>query len=81
MKEAKKQELEMETLSQVAGGVENYQQDNQDNEGVQQNTEKGNNYNDVTQVNQVSNNSGTINIGSPVDIKDVGENSVVIVKT
>ena len=77
MKEAKKQELEMETLSQVAGGVENYQQENQDNDGVQLNTQKGDVYNDITQVNTVDNNSGTVKIGSPVDIKNGGNNSII----
>lgn len=77
MKEAKKQELEMENLSQVAGGVENYQQENQDNDGVQLNTQKGDVYNDITQVNTVDNNSGTVKIGSPVDIKNGGNNSTI----
>ena len=77
MKAEKKQELELETLSQVAGGVENYQQDIQDNEGAQQNTQNGDNYNDITQVNTVDNNSGTVKIGSPVDIKNGGNNSTI----
>lgn len=75
MKE-EKQELEMENLSKVAGGAETNQQNNQDNSGAQQNTQKGDNINDITQVNEVTNNSANVNIGSPVDVKNSGDNSV-----
>ncbi len=75
MKE-EKQELEMENLSKVAGGAETNQQNNQDNSGAQQNTQKGDNINDITQVNEVSNNSAPVNIGSPVDINNGGNDSV-----
>lgn len=75
MKE-EKQELEMENLSKVAGGAETNQQNNQDNSGAQQNTQKGDNINDITQVNEVTNNSAPVNIGSPVDVKNSGDNSV-----
>lgn len=71
-----KQELEMENLSKVAGGAETNQQNNQDNSGAQQNTQKGDNINDITQVNEVTNNSANVNIGSPVDVKNSGDNSV-----
>lgn len=76
MKEEKKQELEMENLSKVAGGAETNLQNNQDNSGAQQNTQHGDNINDITQVNEVSNNSAPVNIGSPVDINNGGNNSV-----
>lgn len=75
MKE-EKQELEMENLSKVAGGAETNQQNNLDNKGAQQNTQKGDIHNDITQVNEVSNNSANVNIGSPVDVKNSGDNSV-----
>ena len=66
----------MENLSKVAGGAETNQQNNQDNSGAQQNTQKGDNINDITQVNEVTNNSANVNIGSPVDVKNSGDNSV-----
>ncbi|WP_295155787.1 hypothetical protein [Selenomonas sp. AE3005] len=77
MKE-EKQELEMENLSKVAGGAENNQQNNSDNSGAQQNTQHGdiNNTSHISQVNEVSNNAASVDIGSPVDINNGGNNSV-----
>ena len=77
MKE-EKQELEMENLSKVAGGAENNQQNNSDNSGAQQNTQHGdiNNTSHISQVNEVSNNAASVDIGSPVDIDNGGDGSV-----
>jgi len=47
------------------------------NEGTQQNNESGDNISDVIQENTVNNNPGTVNIGSPVVIKDTGDTTTV----
>ena len=64
-----KWELDLDSLDKITGGAE---QNNSSNEGTQQNNESGDNISDVIQENTVNNNPGTVNIGSPVVIKDTG---------
>ena len=64
-----KRELELDSLDNITGGTE---QNNSNNDGAQQNNESGDNISDVIQENTVNNNPGTVNIGSPVVIKDTG---------
>ena len=64
-----KWELDLDSLDNITGGAE---QNNSSNEGTQQNNESGDNISDVIQENTVNNNPGTVNIGSPVVIKDTG---------
>lgn len=69
-----KRELELDSLDIITGGTE---QNNSNNDGAQQNNESGDNISDVIQENNVSNNPGTVNVGSPVVIKDTGETTTV----
>lgn len=79
MKKQEKMEMDMWTLAQVSGGTD-ITQDNSRNGGVQQNAQSdGSNYNDVIQNNYINNNSGPVQIGSPVVIKngDINEEKSV----
>ena len=69
-----KWELDLDSLDNITGGTE---QNNSSNEGTQQNNESGDNISDVIQENTVNNNPGTVNIGSPVVIKDTGDTTTV----
>ena len=69
MKKQEKMEMDMRTLAQVSGGTD-ITQDNSNNSGAQQNAQGGSNYNDVIQNNYICNNSGNVQIGSPVVIKN-----------
>ena len=74
MAQDKKVELTAEKLEAVAGGAK---QNNSNNSGNQQNNQNGDNYNEIIQQNNVSGNSGTVKIGSPVVIK--GDNNNVTI--
>jgi len=70
MKTQEKREMDMQALAQVSGGTD-ITQDNSNNSGPQQNSQGGgSNYNDIIQNNYIANNSGSVQIGSPIVIKN-----------
>lgn len=70
MKTQEKREMDMQALAQVSGGTD-ITQDNSNNSGAQQNSQGGgSNYNDIIQNNYIANNSGSVQIGSPIVIKN-----------
>lgn len=70
MKTQEKREMDMQALAQVSGGTDTTQ-DNSNNSGAQQNSQGGgSNYNDIIQNNYIANNSGSVQIGSPIVIKN-----------
>ena len=72
-----RQELSDEALDNVAGG--RAKQNNKNNKGAQQNNQTGNNYNKIMQTNEIKNNTGNVNVGSPVSIEQ-GANSTLDIK-
>lgn len=81
---AEKQELNFDELENVAGGARKNKtvsnntgtQQNSAEESAQQNNMNGDNINDIIQVNNVSGNSGNVEIKSPVTVKDVSNSTV-----
>lgn len=67
MEDSKKQELNLDDLSQAVGGA---CQNNSGNKGAQQNNQEGDNYNDNIQTNEVSGNKGNVTIYGPMSVKD-----------
>lgn len=75
MKDSRKNELTMDMLENAAGGTV-HNQNNSKNRGNQQNTLWGDNFfnnnlnsfGDIVQTNTITNNSGPVNVGSPMII-------------
>ena len=75
---ADKFELNIDELDNVAGGNEETTQNINNEKSNQQNNVNGDNINDITQVNNVSGNTGEVTIKSPVNIKDLKDSNITM---
>ena len=77
---ADKKELNLEEMENVTGGGDDTftQGDNKNTKSTQQTTKKGNNTNELTQINDVHHNKGNVTINAPINLKNAKNSTINI---